>query len=196
MEPAIFLDRDGVIIENRKNYVLTWGDVTFIPDALSALRAGYDKPYKFVLITNQSAIGRGLISLAQAEMINKRIKTVIEESGGRLEGIYLCPHTPQEACSCRKPQPGLLLQAAEQLHIDLSRSYMVGDALSDLRAGRAAHVREVILVHTGRGKMQATLPEADQLQPFRAFDTLSEIFDDIFSQPTSSDSCSPPTIFS
>jgi D-glycero-D-manno-heptose 1,7-bisphosphate phosphatase len=193
MKAAIFLDRDGVIIENRKNYVRSWEDVVFIPDALSALRSGYHQPYQFILITNQSAIGRGLISLTQANKINQRIKAMVEESGGRLDGVYMCPHTPQDACHCRKPQPGMLLQAATQLHIDLTRSYMIGDALSDLGAGKAAHVQEVILVRTGRGTLQETLPEAQQLQPFRVFDTLSVSFDYIFSQPRSSDSGSSRT---
>ncbi len=194
MKAAIFLDRDGVIIENRKNYVRSWEDVTFIPDALAALQSGYNQPYQFILVTNQSAIGRGLISVEQANWINQKVKAVIEESGGRLDGIYMCPHTPQDACGCRKPQPGLLFQAAEQQQIDLPRSYMIGDALTDLGAGRAAQVREAILVRTGRGTLQERLPDAQQLQPFRAFDTLSEIFAEIFSQTMKTDYDSSSTV--
>jgi D-glycero-D-manno-heptose 1,7-bisphosphate phosphatase len=94
----------------------------------------------------------------------------------------MCPHAPQENCACRKPRPGLLLQAAEALNLDLARSYMIGDALSDLQAGRAAGVREVILVRTGRGRRQANLPEAAHLQPFAIFDSLAEALDHISSQ--------------
>jgi len=182
MDPAIFLDRDGVIIENRKNYVRSWRDVAFIPGALAALRSAQSCSYKFILVTNQSVVGRGLITLEQAEAINRRIRTVILESGGRLDAVFMCPHAPQEKCTCRKPLPGMLLQAAESLKLDLSRSYMVGDALSDLLAGKAAKVREALLVRTGRGQVQAALPEALHLLPFPIFDSLAEAMAHILSQ--------------
>ena len=182
MDPAIFLDRDGVIIENRENYIRSWSDVVFIPDALTALHAAYTSPYKIILVTNQSAIGRGLITIEQAEEINQRVKAVVTKSGGRVDALFMCPHSPQDECICRKPHPGLLLQAAESLKLELSSSYMIGDALSDLLAGRAAGVRETMLLRTGRGQVQASLPEALLLKPFPIFDSLSEAFKYIFSQ--------------
>ena len=182
MNSTIFLGRDGVIIENRENYVRSWNDVAFIPAALKALRSAYISPYKIILITNQSAIGRRLITLEQAEEINQRVVKVVTESGGRIDATFMCPHAPGEACNCRKPLPGLFLQAAEKFNLDLGRSFMVGDALSDLQAGRAAGVRETMLVRTGRGQVQAALPEATSLQPFPVFDTLYDAFDHIFSQ--------------
>ena len=182
MNPAIFLDRDGVIIENRDDYVRSWSDVEFIPAALEALRDYHSSQFRIVLVTNQSAIGRGLISLDQAQKLNQRITTVVEQAGGRVDGTWMCPHAPHENCTCRKPQPGLLLQAASALNLDLARSYMIGDALSDLKAGRAAGVREAMLVRTGRGSRQASLPEATLLQPFRIFDSLAEALNHISSQ--------------
>ncbi|GAP13440.1 D-alpha,beta-D-heptose 1,7-bisphosphate phosphatase [Longilinea arvoryzae] len=182
MDPAIFLDRDGVIIENREDYVLTWEDIEFFPAALEALRDFRSSPFRIVLITNQSAVGRGLITLQQALELNQRVTTTVEQAGGRLDGTWMCPHAPEDHCVCRKPRPGLLLQAAEALHLDLSRSYMIGDALSDLQAGRAAGVRETILVRTGRGARQACLPEAALLRPFPTFDSLAEALDHISSQ--------------
>lgn len=181
MEPAVFLDRDGVIIENRDDYVRSWSDVEFFPAALAALQSFSSSPYRIILVTNQSAVGRGLITLAQAERLNRRITAAVEHHGGRVDGTFMCPHAPQANCNCRKPRPGLLLQAAEALNLDLSRSFMIGDALSDLQAGRAAGVREAMLVRTGRGIRQAGLPEATLLQPFRAFDSLAEALDHISS---------------
>jgi D-glycero-D-manno-heptose 1,7-bisphosphate phosphatase len=181
MEPAVFLDRDGVIIENRDEYVRSWSDVEFFPAALAALQNFSSSPYRIILVTNQSAVGRGLITLAQAEHLNWRIIAAVKKHGGRVDGAFMCPHAPQARCDCRKPRPGLLLQAAEALSLDLSRSFMIGDALSDLQAGRAAGVREAMLVRTGRGLQQASLPEAALLQPFRVFDSLAEALDHISS---------------
>ena len=179
MYPAIFLDRDGVIIENRPSYVRSWSDVELYPQALTALARLKDSPYKIVLVTNQSAIGRGLISVEDAEAINQRLLGIIEAAGGRIDGIFMCPHTPQDDCDCRKPQPGLLLQAAEQLSLDMSRSILIGDALSDLKAGMAAGVQKVAIVRTGRGLQQLQSPEAAALQPFLIYNTLAEALEDL-----------------
>ena len=123
MERAIFLDRDGVIIENRDNYVRSWLDVSFVPRSIDALVGMYDGPYKLVIVTNQSAVGRGLISLREANSINRRIIQKIEDTGGRIDQVYMCPHSPAQACSCRKPEPGLLLKAARELNINLREQY-------------------------------------------------------------------------
>jgi D-glycero-D-manno-heptose 1,7-bisphosphate phosphatase len=174
MFPALFLDRDGVIIENRQNYVRSWADVEIFSQAISALARAARTPYKLVIVTNQSAIGRGLLPAETAGEINRRLVQEIEQAGGRVDGIFVCPHTPQEQCDCRKPQPGLILQAAKALSVDLSRSILIGDALSDLQAGLAAGIPRVALVRTGRGAGQALAPEAASLAPFPVFDTLAE----------------------
>ena len=155
MYPAIFMDRDGVIIENRAEYVRTWQDVTIYPQALAALHQAAATPYKLVIISNQAGIGKQLISYDTAEDINRRLLEIIHSHGGRIDGVYICPHTAETHCTCRKPQPGLLLRAAQDLSLDLTRSVMIGDALTDLAAGQAAHVSHTILVETGRGKEQA-----------------------------------------
>jgi D-glycero-D-manno-heptose 1,7-bisphosphate phosphatase len=173
LQPALFLDRDGVIIENRANYVRSWDDVKFFPQALEALAFIRESPYKIIVVTNQSAVGRGIIPLSTANVINERLVKVIEAANGRIDAVFMCPHAPDEACSCRKPKPGLLLQAAEQFSIDLSRSIMIGDALSDLKAGQMAGVDQVALLRTGRGATQANLPEAACFQPLRVYDTLA-----------------------
>lgn len=172
MHKAIFLDRDGVIIENRPNYVLSWSEVDFYPQALEALRKIKNFPIKIVIITNQSAIGRGLLSLNDAHEINHRIKQVIEGNGGRIDGIFMCPHSPDEACSCRKPKPGLFFQAAEKLDIDLSVSVMVGDAFTDIIAAKNAGISKTFLVRTGRGSSQTAFIEPNSLGEVQIYDTL------------------------
>ncbi len=170
--PAVFLDRDGVIIENRADYVRSWDDVVFYEQALAALRLMRSLPYAIVIVTNQSAVGRDIISLAQAEEINRRVVEHIRKQGGRVDAAYLCPHAPGTGSPCRKPQPGMLLQAARDLNLDLSRSWMVGDALTDLQAGQSAGVTQTVLVRTGRGEAQLSLPEAAQLGAFQVVDDL------------------------
>lgn len=152
MQPAIFLDRDGVIIENRPEYVRSWQEVEFLPGSLSALARLGRLPYLLVIVTNQAGIGRGLLSQATVAEINHRLVQKIESAGGRVDGIYVCPHKPEDGCACRKPQPGLILQAADELDIDLARSILIGDNLSDIGAGLAARVGQVALVRTGLGE--------------------------------------------
>ena len=103
MRPAIFLDRDGVIIENRSSYVRRWEDVDFYPSAVQALARYASSHYAIAIITNQSAVGRGIISSAQAEMINQKFAIELEKNSCRVDGIFMCPHSPDENCSCRKP---------------------------------------------------------------------------------------------
>lgn len=172
MQPAIFLDRDGVVIENRPGYVRCWADVAIYPQALAALAQVARESYKIVVVTNQSAVGRGLLSLAAAQEINERLARAIEAGGGRIDGIFMCPHAPEAACPCRKPRPGLLLGAAQALSLDLSRSILIGDALTDLAAGQAAGITRNVLVRTGRGLEQLQLPEVAGLRPFPVYDNL------------------------
>ena len=165
-QPAIFLDRDGVIIENRDRYVRAWADVVFLPGALAALARLSRAPLAVVIVTNQSAVGRGLLSEAEAESINNRLLEAIRAAGGRVDASYLCPHIDADGCDCRKPAPGLLRRAAADLDLDLPRSILIGDALSDLAAGRAAGVGRVALVRTGRGAAQERLAAGQRLDVF------------------------------
>ncbi len=173
--PALFLDRDGVLIENRDEYVLSWADVVILPEALEALARASLSLYKIVIVTNQSAIGRGLLSLSMADEINSRLLKKIQAAGGRIDGVFMCPHSPEDACSCRKPQPGLLFQAAQALSLNLKQSILIGDALSDIIAGQAAGIPQTILVQTGRGKSQALKAETGHLKPFLVYPTLADV---------------------
>lgn len=174
MKPAIFLDRDGVIIENRAEYVRKWSDVKFLPEALETIAQIDKNKYQLVIVTNQSAVGRGIISLAAANRINDRLLQEIRLAGGDVDGVYMCPHQPADDCSCRKPLPGLLLRASRDLNIDLSSSYMIGDASTDILAGHNASVLTSVLVETGRGKDQKKLLDRMQFTEYLLFSSLSD----------------------
>lgn len=174
MVPAIFLDRDGVIIENRPSYVRSWEDVHIFPQAVEALVKLSSSSFKIVIVTNQSAVGRGIIPLEVAWDINHRLVKVLEKAGGRIDALYMCPHAPEEECDCRKPKPGLLFQAAEALSIDLKQSIMIGDALSDILAGQAAGIPQTALVLTGQGSKQVQLPPPIGIEPYEVYETLAD----------------------
>ncbi len=145
---AIFLDRDGVINRDRADYVTSWNKFEFLPGVLDALYLLSQMPFLIVVVTNQSAIGRGLVSQAMVEKIHQRMRIAIEQAGGRIDAVYYCPHLPEANCNCRKPKPGMLLRAAVDLDIDLSQSWLIGDSLRDIQASVAVGVQP-ILVRTG-----------------------------------------------
>jgi len=179
MYPAIFLDRDGVLIENRLDYVRDWSQVEIIPEAIQALSLLPVKNYKIVIVTNQSAVGRGLLLPENADKINHRLVDVIQQHGGQVDRVYMCVHKPDDDCFCRKPRPGLLMQAARELSLDLQRSWMVGDAWSDLQAGQRAGVGHTILLRTGRGAEQLLQPCPEELANPLIFNNLPLAFDAI-----------------
>lgn len=181
MHPAIFLDRDGVLIENRSDYVRDWSQVKIIPEAIHALSLTQARNYKIVIVTNQSAIGRGLVRPEKADEINRQLVNLIQHHGGQVDGIYVCPHKPDDDCICRKPKPGLLLQAASELSLDLQRSCMIGDAWSDVQAGQRAGVLHKIILKTGRGPEQLLGHRPEEIADPLIFDNLPLAFDAIFS---------------
>lgn len=184
MHPAIFLDRDGVIIENCPNYVRTWNDVQLFDQAIATLAKYRNSGYAIIIVTNQSAVGRGIITIEQAHSINTQLIEAIVQSGGRVDGVFMCPHKPEDHCTCRKPQPGLLLQAANELSLDLSQSIMIGDAFSDLLAGQFAGVRQIALVRTGRGAVQEQHAPPDALKEYSIYNTLTEALEDLLGPTT------------
>lgn len=153
---AIFLDRDGVVIEERE-YLSSPDQVHLLPGAAETIAALNRAGWCVVIVTNQSGIARGFFTPSALDRIHQRLQHLLWCYGAQVDGIYVCPHHPEadidiyrRQCHCRKPQPGLLLQAAEELGIDLSESWMIGDRVSDLEAGSAAGCRTV-LVRTGYG---------------------------------------------
>jgi D-glycero-D-manno-heptose 1,7-bisphosphate phosphatase len=174
LAPAIFIDRDGVIIHNRAEYVRTVEHVIFYPRSVQALAELRNSAYKIIIVTNQAGVGKGLISPEIAAEINRCVVAEIERAGGKVDGLYVCPHTAHDRCTCRKPQPGLLIRAAQELGIDLAASYMIGDAASDVAAGQRAGVKQAILVLTGRGLSQRAVAKREGLANFQVRRSLKD----------------------
>lgn len=150
---AIFLDRDGVICQNRTDHVKNWNEFKFLPGVQKSLAALSWVGLPIIVVTNQAAVGRGMLTTEILDDIHQRMVAEITAYGGRIDRIFYCPHLPQEGCHCRKPEPGMLLQAARDLDLDLAGSYLVGDAASDIQAGQQVGCH-TILVLTGRGQEQ------------------------------------------
>lgn len=151
MKRAIFLDRDGVICQNREDYVKEWSEFRFLPRVAEALRRLQEEGFLLVVVTNQSAINRGLVSAESVDQINARMSQELQREGVHLDAIYYCPHRPDEDCNCRKPKPGLLVEAVSELGIAPQRSYLIGDALSDIEAGQTVGL-VTVLVLSGKGR--------------------------------------------
>ncbi len=154
---AIFLDRDGTLIEE-VGYLQRLEDIQIYPEAFEAVEKINQSGARAIVITNQSAIARGLIREEDLEQAHHFIADAFRQKGARIDAFYHCPHHPTEgtgantrACDCRKPQPGLLLRAAQDLQLDLSASHMIGDTVRDIEAGHLAGCRS-ILVKTGYGQ--------------------------------------------
>ncbi len=154
--PAVFLDRDGTVIEH-VHYLSDPAAVRPIPGAAEALRGLQGEGYALVVVTNQSAIGRGLLSVEQLERVNAEMDRRFALEGVAFDGLYYCPEVPTGDDPTaithpdRKPAPGMLLRAAADLEVDLAASWMVGDMISDVLAGINAGCRRSIMVRTGKG---------------------------------------------
>jgi D-glycero-D-manno-heptose 1,7-bisphosphate phosphatase len=148
--PAVFLDRDGTINEEM-GYINHLSRFRLLPEAGLAIRRLNDAGLPVVVITNQSGAARGYFPATLVDEVHRHLHDLLAQAGARVDAIYACLHGPEAGCSCRKPQPGLLLQAAQDLNLDLSRSYLVGDRYMDIKTAANAGVQG-ILVLTGYGR--------------------------------------------
>jgi D-glycero-D-manno-heptose 1,7-bisphosphate phosphatase len=175
--PALFLDRDGTLIEE-VNYLASPDQVRLIPGAAEAVRRVNAAGVPVVVVTNQAGVARGYFPEERVAEVHAHLSRVLAAEGARVDAYYYCPHHAEAgvgpyrvACHCRKPKPGMLLTAAAEMSVDLSRSWMVGDKLCDVRAGAAAGCRTV-LVRTGYG---ATIPHSEDPGALR----LAGVVDDL-----------------
>jgi D-glycero-D-manno-heptose 1,7-bisphosphate phosphatase len=166
--PALLLDRDGTLLEPIE-YLGDPGRVRLLPGVGAALRRAAAAGYELVVVTNQSAVARRLFGQAEVDAVHAATAQALAEHGVRIRRFYTCPHHPDHGgpCACRKPEPGMLRQAALELELDLRRSAMVGDTLEDLLAGERAGCR-TFLVRTGYGarvaaQQQAAFPPGAQV---------------------------------
>lgn len=146
---AVFLDRDGVINKDSPAYIKSWSEFNFLPRSLAAIEQLTQNQFKIFVITNQSAVGRRMITLKTLNHIHTSMANEVVSSGGRIDDIFFCPHLPEDHCICRKPKPGLIHSAQTQHQIDLKRAYMVGDSAKDIECARRAGCGHALLVKTG-----------------------------------------------
>lgn len=151
LKGAAFLDRDGVINEE-VNYLHEPEKTVLIPGVAEALKLIRKHGYLAVVVTNQSGIARGMYGEPEMHSVHTRIRELLAPSGSDFDAIYFCPHPPAAECSCRKPKPGMLLKAAEDLGIDPAISFMVGDRAGDIEAGCKAGCKAAYLVRSGYGE--------------------------------------------
>ena len=161
---AVFLDRDGVLNRGAEpgEYILSWDEFEILPDAVEAVKMFNGLGLKVVVVTNQSPIGRGFFTHEALADIHKRMLDEFYEGGALIDAIYYCPHAPDAGCGCRKPEPGMILNAARDLGIELEKSWMIGDAESDIEAGRRAGCK-TILVEKNVVLLEAARQVADEL---------------------------------
>lgn len=156
--PALFIDRDGVVIVDR-DYLADPAGVELLPGVPAALRAAGAAGYALVGISNQSGLGRGRFGQAELAAVMERVDRVLADAGAGLDAMYYCPHAPQDGCRCRKPGPGLLEEASAAFQWDAARSWVIGDKASDVELGRRQGLGAV-LVATGHGAGQRALVAA------------------------------------
>lgn len=151
MSRAVFLDRDGTLIQD-PGYPSDPDGVRLVDGAVDALAALRSAGFALVVVSNQSGIGRGIVTPEQARSVHERFVAELAARGVELDDVRYCPHTPDAGCECRKPSPGLLRDAARELGVDLGSSFMVGDKPSDVEAGRRAGCRTVLLAPAPAGE--------------------------------------------
>ena len=159
MRRAAFLDRDGVI--NRKapghGYITSWQQMEILPGVPEAIAKLNRAGFQVIVVSNQRCVAKGLITSAELESLHEQMKEHLARSNARIDAIYYCPHELSPVCQCRKPQPGMLLDAARDHDIDLARSWMIGDSPIDVEAGQRAGCKTALLSEDGRP--QAVKPD-------------------------------------
>jgi D-glycero-D-manno-heptose 1,7-bisphosphate phosphatase len=170
---AVFLDRDGTLIAE-KNYLHRPEDVEVLPGAGAALKRLADAGFKLIIVTNQSGIGRGYFTLADAERVNDQVAREFARAGVRFEKTYIAPEAPDQPSRGRKPSPQFLFDARDEFGLNLAESFMVGDKLIDLECGWNAGVKKSILVRTGYGA-EVERESPDKIRPAAVVDGLPEM---------------------
>ncbi len=158
---AVFLDRDGVINERRRMLVRRWSQFRFLPGVHDALANLASSPYAVVVATNQEWVDWGWITASDHADVHERMCESVAAGGGRVDAVYACTHRHSKHCACRKPKPGMLLDAARDLDLDLAKSWFVGDNKKDMVAGKTAGVRTILVDPRWRTRWQGAEAFAD-----------------------------------
>jgi len=179
---TVFLDRDGVINRDSADYITTWAQFDFLPGSLEAIGRLTQAGLKVIVITNQSAVGRGMMNLTTLEGMHRNLGAAVEARGGRIAAIFFCPHRPEDRCACRKPEPGLIYQAQRQFGLDLRSATMIGDRAKDIQCGMNAGCGRTILVQSGLHDDLPRLQTLSMLPDYVAAD-LEEAVDWLLTRP-------------
>ncbi|WYD81886.1 MAG: D-glycero-beta-D-manno-heptose 1,7-bisphosphate 7-phosphatase [Candidatus Electrothrix gigas] len=187
-QPAVFLDRDGTINE-QMGYINHISRFILLPGVATAIRTLNEQNIPVVVVTNQSGLARGYFPPVLLDAVHAQMERELAAQDAHIDGLYICPHHPEakeeqfrKVCTCRKPQTGLLEQAAAELELDLTRSFMVGDRWSDLKCGnRVGATSVLVLTGYGRGDLEYIGPE-QEIQPDKIAEDLSEAVDWIIEQ--------------
>lgn len=179
--PAVFLDRDGTI-NHDKNYLSDEKDLKLYKNIEKPLQKFKEMGFKIIIVTNQSGIARKYFTVTKLKQINSKLVEMLKKLNVKVDGMYYCPHGPNDICNCRKPKIGMALQAAKELNIDLEKSYMIGDSVRDYLFGYNFGGKG-ILVLTGHGKKQFVKVKDEKQKPLAVvkslLQTVKVIKDDI-----------------
>lgn len=174
MMPFIILDRDGVINHDSEHYIKSPDEWLPIPGSLEAIAHLNRHGYRVLIATNQSGIARGYYDIEMLDAIHEKLMRELAAVGGHVEEIFFCPHHPDEACHCRKPNPGLFQQIKAKYPVDFADTYFIGDSFSDVQVARAIGCKP-ILVLTGKGAL--TLERYPDVKDVPCFSNLAEAVD-------------------
>jgi len=180
----IVLDRDGVINEDHGSTVTTVDEWHPIDGSLEAIARLHQSDYQVAVVTNQSGIARGVLTLEDLYAIHRKMHDAVTHAGGKIDVILFCPHSDKHECSCRKPMPGMLYSLSERLDVDLTKVQVVGDSLRDVQAAMAAAAQPII-VKTGKG--QVTVDNNKGLEHIPAFDDLAAFVDHLIKTENETD---------
>ena len=150
LEKVVFLDRDGTINRDSPDYIKSREEFEFLPGSLEAINKLTRHGFVSIVVTNQSAVPRKLISLKELEFVHNMMTLTVALNGGEIKDVFYCPHMPEDGCDCRKPEPGLIFQAREKYEIDLTAAVMVGDSVKDIECARRAGCGRTVLVKSGQ----------------------------------------------
>ncbi|AKL97611.1 D-glycero-alpha-D-manno-heptose-1,7-bisphosphate 7-phosphatase [Endomicrobium proavitum] len=170
LTPAVFLDRDGTVIFDR-NYLSSPKQVKLYAYAADSINKLRNAGFKVIVVTNQSGVGRGMFTQKDLKKVNDKFIFLLKKSGAKIDGLYYCPHIDEDKCLCRKPNTGMVLQAAKDHGIDLKNSYTVGDSVRDYLLGNNSGGKGV-LVLTGHGKKQVEKVKNEKIKPLSVCKTL------------------------
>lgn len=179
VKKIVILDRDGVINIDSPDYIKTPDEWIPIPGSIEAIARVNKAGYRVVVATNQSGLGRGLFDEYTLAQIHHKFRYMVEESGGLIDGIFYCPHLPDDGCACRKPATGLLTQIEQEMNSKLSDCWFIGDSEKDVEAARAFGCLPA-LVKTGNGLNAASKLNQTGLAPVPLFDDLADAIDQLF----------------